>query len=156
MHKKCSQSIFWGENYIGPLNFLLIFFCHATTKTFLALVQDFTCQMMYAFLLSGLSYQNYEEVLDILDVDHFSQPQFNVYCQKMESVVINLLEPILLSNRNQFQNSGKSYLVLDGRWSSRGWNANECTVSFFNGLTGDLAHVEHIIRKMYPKDIHGN
>ena len=70
---------------------------------------EMPAKMIYAFLLSGLTYQNYEEVLDILDVDHFSQPpQFNVYCQKMESVVTNLLEPILLSNRNQLQDSGKT------------------------------------------------
>lgn len=117
---------------------------------------ELPAKMVYSFLLSGLTYQNYDEIMDILEIDHFSQPQFNFYCEKMDSTVTALLDPILFANRKELGDSGKSFLVLDGRWSSRGWNANECTVSFFNGLTGVLVHVEHVIRKMYPSDIHGN
>lgn len=36
-----------------------------------------------------------------------------------------------------------------------GWKANECTVSFFDADSGDLLHVEHVLRKMSLTDKHG-
>lgn len=117
---------------------------------------ELPARMVYSFLLSGLCYRNYEEVLQLLDVDYLSSSQFQSYQEKMHTVVEDLLLPKLKENRQKLKTHLSSVIMIDGRWSSRGWNANECTVSVFNAVTKELLHVEHVLRKLGHNDKHGN
>ncbi|MGH9975293.1 MAG: hypothetical protein ACRD8Z_05585, partial [Nitrososphaeraceae archaeon] len=117
---------------------------------------ELPARMVYSFLLAGLCNRNYDEVLTLLDVDHLTAPQFQKYGDKLHDVVQNLLHPILKQNRDKLRYQVSNILMIDGRWSSRGWNANECTVSVFNAVSKELLYVDHILRKLNHNDKHGN
>ena len=117
---------------------------------------ELPARMVYSFLIAGLSFRNYEEVLDLLGVQHFGDSQFKVYVDKLTTVVNDLLQEKLRSQREHFKSSSRHYVVVDGRWSCRGWKANECTVSFFDADSNELLHVEHVLRKMTLQDKHGS
>ncbi len=112
-------------------------------------------RLVYSFMLAGLTYKNYEEVLTLLDVDYLSNSQFINYCNKLHSAVSSILDPILKQNRMKMKELNSSIIMIDGRWSSRGWNANECTVSVFNAVTKELLYVEHVLRKLGSSDKYG-
>ena len=59
-------------------------------------------------------------------------------------------------NRRKLLEAGTAILTMDGRWSSRGWNANECTVSVFNAVTKELLDIEHVLRKLNSADSYGS
>jgi hypothetical protein len=108
---------------------------------------------IYAFLLSGLTFTNYEEVCHILDVGTVSNPTFNKYAVEVNDVINNLLKEQLETNRDIIGNKNLT-VAFDAGWSSRGWNVNECTVVMFDAESGLLMDLEHVLRKL-PYDSQG-
>ena len=89
-------------------------------------MSELPARMVYSFLIAaGLSFRNnYEEVLDLLGVQHFAQSQLKaaIYVDRLTTVVVNeLFQEKLRSNRDHFKESSRHYVVVDGRWSCRGW-----------------------------------
>jgi hypothetical protein len=118
--------------------------------------QDLPARMIYSFMIAELTYQNYEEVLAIMDVEHLGKSGFSAYSDKLNEAVMKLLDPVLQENRKKLQLGNTSIVIMDGRWNSRGWNANECTVLVFNAVTKELLDIEHVLRKLNSADSYGS
>jgi hypothetical protein len=109
---------------------------------------------MIGFLLAGLTYENYVEVLDVADLHPTSK---NIWGDHMKLVMVNgrcLLEEQLELNIEEIKYFGIT-IVTDGAWSHRGWSANECAVSVFEITSGKLLDLEIVIRCL-PSDSYGN
>jgi hypothetical protein len=117
------------------------------------LVSEIPVKSVYSFLFSGLTYNNYEEVFNLLGCKAMDNKTFNRYCLNAESAVEEMVEELLKSNREMFQDS-ELWVTFDAGWSSRGWSANECTVVLFEARTGVLLDLEHVLRKL-PGDCLG-
>src|SRR5690348_7451009 len=110
--------------------------------------------MMAGFLLSGLSFENYSEVFDVVDLKTSSNNTWMDLMKQMKNIGIGILNEIL--NNNKEEAVGEDIIIAtDGAWSHRGWNANECVVTVFDLFNSTILDFEIVIRCL-PGDQYGN
>ena len=98
--------------------------------------------------MAGLTYQNYNEVMNVMDIEHYSVATFQQHSCEMQLAVQEELDLLLEVNRQESAANGSLWVTFDGGWSNRGWTANECTVVMFDAMTGKLLDIEHVVRKL--------
>lgn len=117
-------------------------------------VKELPARMLYSFVLAGLTYQNYEEVMRCMDNNGFSHNTWMKLVNDIDEICSNMLQSII--NKNVESATGLDIIMsIDGGWSHRGWNANECSVAAFDLSTGALLDLEILVRKL-PGDNKGN
>jgi hypothetical protein len=118
-------------------------------------IAELPVKLIISFLTAGLTYTNYQEVLGLMDMEGMSETQFLKYVDMLELETKEMVKELLLQHTTEALEEGSVAIVSDGGWSSRGWNALECTVFVFNAKTGKLLDFENVIKEL-PGCKHGN
>ena len=117
-------------------------------------VKELPARLIASFILSGLTYAQYEEVLHVMDLKLCSKETWSHILNCINTAAKELLNNYLSKNITACEDI-PLLLSFDGAWSHRGWNANECVVAIFDHFTGSLLGIEVVIRKL-PGDSYGN
>lgn len=111
-------------------------------------------KLLAGFILSGLTYDNYSDILNTTDIETTSQSTWNDLMKQLIDEGGKLLQSRLSLNREKSMDF-PIMVASDGAWSHRGWSANECVVAVFDMATSDILDVDVVIRKL-PGDNYGN
>jgi hypothetical protein len=107
--------------------------------------EEMSARLIYAFVLAGLTFEKYAEVMSLIDLNYFTQKTFLKYIEKMETVVSEIFQEELKKNQEEYA----MYIIkTDAGWSHRGWSANECCVIVFDADCSQILDMEIVIRKL--------
>ena len=108
-------------------------------------IGDTAKKLIVGFILSGCGFKDYNNVLASIDVRCCSSSTFNNVLKQLYHVIKAEYKEITTRNLLEVLHKREAIVItMDGSWSHRGFNANECTMIVFDAETQKILAVRII------------